>query len=60
MTEVRIFALPPLKFMLTSFVKRFSKKLCIKLNLFCDFFGLKTCKDDSYMQNENLFIKKIP
>ena len=40
--------------------KRFSKKFCIKSSLFCDFFGLETCKDDSYMLKENLFIKKIP
>ena len=32
------FALLPLKCILTSFVKRFSKTLCIKSSLFCDFF----------------------
>ena len=36
-----IFALLHLKVMLTSFVKRFSKKLCIKSSLFCDFSDWK-------------------
>ena len=31
------FALLPLKFILTGFVKRVSKKLSIKSSLFCDF-----------------------
>ena len=45
------FALLPLKLILTSYVTRFNKKKTlnqIKFNLW--FFGLETCKDDSYQQ----------
>ena len=36
-----VFALLPLKFILTSFVKRVKKKLSSKSSLFCDFSDLK-------------------
>ena len=54
------FALLPLTFILTSFVKRFSKTLCIKSSLFCDFSGWKhvrtlaTCKKKTFHQENSL------
>ena len=38
------FALLPLQFILTSFVKGVSKKLCIKSSLFCDFSDWKNIR----------------
>ena len=55
-----VFASHPLKFYLTSFVKRSSKKLCIKSSLFCDFPGWKhggmivTCKKKTFLSRKFL------
>ena len=54
------FALLPLKFILTSFVKCLSKNLCIKSSLFCDFSGWKhvrtiaTCKKKTFSSRKFL------
>ena len=53
--KLNFFASLPLKFIWTSFVKHFRKRLCIKLSQFYDFFY---CKYESYMQKELFFIKK--
>ena len=67
---VTCFALLPLKFIFTSFVKRFSKKLCIESSLFCDFSDWKhvrmiaTCKKKTFSSRKFLttmfcFFRKI-
>ena len=54
------FALLPLKSILTSFVKRFSKTLCIKSCLFCDFSDWKhvstieSCKKKTFLSRKFL------
>ena len=41
------------------FCKAFQQKALHQIKLGVWFFGLETCKDDSYQQKENLLIKKI-
>ena len=54
------YALLPLEFLLTSFVERFSKLLCIKSSLFCDFSVWKhvrtiaTCKKKTFTSRKFL------
>ena len=54
------FALLPQKCIFTSFVKRLSKKFCIKSSLFCDFSDWKhvrtisTCKKKSFLSRKFL------
>ena len=57
------FALLPQKIILTSYVKRFSKKFCINSSLFCDFSDWKhvrttaTCKKKTFSSRK--FLKTI-
>ena len=58
---VTFFALIPLNFIfLNKFCKAFQQKALHQIKFMVWFFGLKTFKDDNYLQEENLFIKKIP
>ena len=54
------FALLPLKKYLKKFCKRCQQKALHQIKFILRFFGLKTCKDDCYLQKINLSIKKIP
>ena len=49
----------PFKIYLITFCKAFRQKSVHQIKWILWFFGLKTCKDDSYMQKENLFIKNV-
>ena len=40
--------------------KAFQQNVLNQLKFILWFFGLESCKDDSYMQIQNLFIKEIP
>ena len=55
-----LFALLPLTFILTGFVKIFSKKLCIKSSLFCDFSDSKHVRTIATCKKKTFCNKKIP
>ena len=54
------FALLPQKNYLNKFYKALQQNVLHQITFILWFFGLKTCKDDSYLQIENILIKKIP
>ena len=58
-TEVWIYCFAPSEIYLYKFCKAFQQKSFHQIMFILWFFGMKTCKDDSYLQKENLFIKKI-
>ena len=59
-TEVLLFCFSSSKIYLNKFCKAYQQKVLHQIKFILWFFGLKTCKDDSDLQKENLFIKKIP
>ena len=59
-TEVWLFWFAPSKIYLNKFCKACQQKVLHQIKFILWFSGLKICKDDSYLQKENLFIKTIP
>ena len=59
-THVWLFCFAPSKIYLNNFCKMCQQKAFHPIKFILWFFGLKTCKDDCYLQKINLFIKKIP
>ena len=59
-TEVWLFWSGPFRIYLNTFCKTFRLKPVHQIKWILWLFGLKTCKDDSYMQKENLFIENVP
>ena len=55
-----LFALRPLIFILKSFVKRFSKKLCDKSSLYCDFSDWKHVRTIATCKKKRFSSRKFP
>ena len=59
-TEVWLSCFASWKMYLSKFCKAFQQNVLHQIKFILWFFGLKTRKDDIYLQKENVFIKKIP
>ena len=59
-TEVWLFCFAPSKIYPYKFFKAFQQNTLRKNKFILWFFELKTFKDDSFLQNENLVMKKFP
>ena len=59
-TAVWDFFFAPSWIYLSKFCTVFQQKALHQIKFILWFFGLETCKQDSYLQKANLFIQKIP